>query len=113
SGRVGRRRYVRNPLWNGASASLSNVGHDGLKRVLHGSLVYPLCTRQDRDMARTIPTGRTAHELLEVAPTRCPNGPRLGPRQVVVGYGTGPDGLTPRWWMCRACGVITWDEDAR
>jgi hypothetical protein len=62
-------------------------------------------------MTKTIPTGRTPHELVEIAPTHCPNGHRLGPGQVLVGYGVRPDGIRARRWMCRTCGVITWDYE--
>src|SRR4051794_37283005 len=40
-----------------------------------------------------IRTGRTPHELIETAPTHCPRGHRLGPGQVLVGYGVGPDAV--------------------
>lgn len=60
-------------------------------------------------MVLTIPTGRTPHELVEVAPTHCASGHPLGPRQVIV-YGVRPDGVRARSWTCRECGVITLDE---
>ena len=58
-----------------------------------------------------IPTRRNPTERVEVAQTTCPNGHPLGPRQVLVGYGARPDIVRVRSWTCRACGVITWDED--
>jgi hypothetical protein len=61
-------------------------------------------------VALTIATGRTAHELVEVAPSHCPAGHRLGVRQVLVGFGISPDGVRARSWTCRTCGAIVWDE---
>jgi hypothetical protein len=61
-------------------------------------------------MVLTVPTGRTAHELVEIAPRHCPNGQSLGAGLVLVGYGVRPDGARVRSWTCRTCGVILWDE---
>jgi hypothetical protein len=62
-------------------------------------------------MVQTVATGRTPHELVEIAPTRCPAGHALGARQVLVGFGVRPDGARARSWTCRTCGTITWDRD--
>lgn len=64
-------------------------------------------------MSRTVATGRQ-HEIVEVPPTHCGKGHRLGPRQVLVGYGPHPGGVgRARYWTCRECGHVTWDEAAR
>jgi hypothetical protein len=50
---------------------------------------------------------------VEIPPTHCPNGHRLGPSQVLVGFGAHPDGGRRRIWICRECGVVIWDEHMR
>jgi hypothetical protein len=61
-------------------------------------------------MGLTVPTGRTPHELVEVAPTRCPNGHPLGADQVLIGMGSHPDGGHRRRWTCRLRDTVIWDE---
>jgi hypothetical protein len=62
-------------------------------------------------MVQTVQTGRTPHELVEVAPTHYPAGHALGARPVLVGYGVRLDGARSRSWTCREYNAITWDED--
>ena len=64
-------------------------------------------------MVVTIPTDRAPNERVESAPTHCPAGHPLDPGQPLVGYGVRPDGARARSWMCRACGLITWDDRRR
>lgn len=62
-------------------------------------------------MVRTRPTGRTPHEIVEIAPTHCANGHRLGPLEVLIAYREHPDGVgRARVWTCRACGDETWAD---
>jgi hypothetical protein len=71
-----------------------------------GATVYGPLT-----MVETRRTGRTPHELVEVAPTLCANGHRLGPLQVLIGLDEHPSGVgRARCWTCRTCGVTAWAE---
>src|SRR3954463_3721983 len=77
------------------------IGTLAITSAVHGRRAYA------HDMALTIPSGRTPHELVEVAPTRCPAGHRLGAGQVLVGFGIRPDdararSLAERHWAGHA-----------
>jgi hypothetical protein len=58
----------------------------------------------------TIRTGRTPHEIVETGqPESCANGHPLA-GNVIVGYGSHPDGGRARCYTCKVCGETWWDE---